>query len=239
MSITRVCVEKPVFAWMIMAATVLFGGIAATRIGVSQFPDVDYPTISVQVTWQGANPEVMENEVVDVIEEAMVQVEGVKAVSSSSRQGSASITVEMDLARDIDAALQDVQAKVGQAQRRLPRDIDPPVVSKTNPEDQPIMWIAASGPFSRQYLADIVRYRLKEKLQGITGVGEVTLGGFLERNVRIWVDARRLDEKGLTVSDVVTALQRQHVELPAGVLETEGRQINVRVIGEADFLALL
>src|SRR5688572_14697815 len=112
MNLTDICIRKPVFAWMIMAGTVLFGGVAFQRIGISQFPDVDFPTISVSVTWEGAAPEVIEHDVVEILEEALVQVEGVQAISSSSRMGSASITVELNLARDVDLALQDVQTRV-------------------------------------------------------------------------------------------------------------------------------
>jgi hydrophobe/amphiphile efflux-1 (HAE1) family protein len=239
MKLTDACIEKPVFAWMLMAATIVFGGVAASRIGISQFPDVDFPTISVSITWEGAAPEVVENDAIEILEEALVQVEGVKSITSSSRQGGGSITVELDLARDVDLALQDVQTKVSQSQQRLPRDMDPPVISKTNPEDQPIMWIGLSGPFPQRVLADYARYRVKEKLQTVPGVGEITMGGYLDRNVRIWVDASRLDEKGLTVSDVNDALRREHVELPAGRLEGEGRETNVRVLGEAVDLATL
>ncbi|WP_404361973.1 efflux RND transporter permease subunit [Corallococcus coralloides] len=233
MSITDVCIKKPVFAWMIMAATIIFGLVAAQRIGISQFPDVDFPTINISVSWEGANPEAVESDVVEPIEEAVTQVEGVKSITSSARQGSANITVELDLSRNVDLALQDVQTKVSQAQRRLPLDIDPPVVSKSNPEDQPIMWLGVSGPFSQQVVSDFARYRVKERLQTVPGVGEVILGGLLERNVRIWVDAQKLDAHGLTVTDVIAALQREHVELPAGRIETQGREVNVRFMGEA------
>ena len=233
MNITEVCIRKPVLAWMIMAATILFGIVAASRIGISQFPDVDFPTISVSIAREGAAPEVIENDVVEILEEALVQVEGVRSITSTSRQGSASITVELDLSRNVDLALQDVQTKVSQAQQRLPRDLDAPVISKTNPEDQPIMWVGLSGPFSQQIVSDYARYRVREKLQTVPGVGEIILGGYLERNIRIWADAARLDERGLTVNDVTTALRREHVELPAGRLETEGREIDVRVLGEA------
>jgi multidrug efflux pump len=232
-NITEVCVRKPVLAWMLMAATIVFGLVAGARIGISQFPDVDFPTINVSVAWEGAAPEVVENDVVDVLEEALVQVEGVKSLTSSSRQGSASITVELDISRDVDLALQDVQTKVSQAQRRLPRDIDPPVISKTNPEDQPIMMISLAGPVPRRVLSDYIRYGLKEKLQTIPGVGEITLMGVQDRNIRIWLDAAQLDERDLTVQDVIAALGREHVELPAGRLETSGREVNVRVLGEA------
>jgi len=233
MNITEVCIRKPVFAWMIMAATVVFGAVAASRIGISQNPDVDFPTINVSARWEGAAPEVMEHDVVEPLEEALMQVEGVKSVNSSSRQGSASITIELDLSRDVDLALQDVQTKVSQTQQRLPRDLEPTTISKTNPEDQPIMWIGLSGPFSQQILSDFARYRVKEKLQTVPGVGEVNMGGYLERNIRVWLDGDKLNEKGLTVADAIRALQTEHVELPAGRLETEGREINVRVMGEA------
>ncbi|HVS31493.1 MAG TPA: efflux RND transporter permease subunit [Thermoanaerobaculia bacterium] len=233
MKITEVCIDKPVFAWMIMMATVVFGGVAATRIGISQFPDVDFPTINVGVAWEGAAPEVIEHDLVEPIEEAVMQVEGVRNVTSTSRQGSGSVTVELDLARNVDLALQDVQTRIAQVQRRLPRDIEPPVVSKTNPEDQPIMWIGLSGPYSPQVLADFARYRVKEKLQTVPGVGEIQMGGYLERNIRIWVDSDKLDERRVTVNEVLAAVQQQHVELPAGRLETSGREVNVRVLGEA------
>ncbi len=233
MNLTEVCVRKPVLAWMLMAGTIVFGIVALSRIGISQFPDVDFPTITVRITWEGAAPEVMENDVVEIIEEAVSQVEGIKNITSVSRQGNASVTIELDLSRNVDVALQDVQTRVAQAQRRLPRDIDPPVVSKSNPEDNPIMWIGLSGPFTQQLMSDIAKYRIQEKLQTIPGIGEIMMGGWLERNIRIWIDGSKLDEKGLTVSDVANALQREHVELPAGRLESTGREVSIRVMGEA------
>ncbi|HZI07953.1 MAG TPA: efflux RND transporter permease subunit, partial [Archangium sp.] len=233
MSITDVCIKKPVFAWMLMAATIVFGLVAAGRIGISQFPDVDYPVISVNVSWEGASPEAVETDIIEPLEEAVMQVEGVKAITSRASQGGGGISVELDLSINVDRALQDVTSKVSQAQNRLPRDVDPPVISKSNPEDNPIVQVGVSGPFSRQFISDFARYRLKESLQTVPGVGEVSLGGSLDRNVRIWVDAQKLDARGLTVSDVVSALQREHVELPAGRIETAGREVNVRVMGEA------
>jgi hydrophobe/amphiphile efflux-1 (HAE1) family protein len=233
MNLTETCVRKPVLAWMLMAGTVVFGIVALSRIGISQFPDVDFPTITVSINWEGAAPEVMENDVVEIVEEAVSQVEGIKSLTSVSRQGSATVTIELALSRDVDVALQDVQTRIAQAQRRLPNDIDPPVVSKSNPEDSPILWVGLSGPFPKQMLSDIARYRVKEQLQTLPGVGEITMGGWLDRNIRIWIDANKLDEKTLTVNDVITALQTEHVELPAGYLETEGREVSVRVMGEA------
>jgi multidrug efflux pump len=233
MNITETCVRKPVLAWMLMAATIVFGVVAASRIGISQFPDVDFPNISVSVVWEGAAPEVIENDIVEPLEEALVQTEGLRTITSSSRMGSANITLELDLSRNVDLALQDVQTMVSQTARRLPRDIDPPVISKTNPEDQPIMMVSMGGPYPARVISDYIQYGLKEKLQTIPGVGEISLMGVQTRNVRVWLDAAELDEKGLTVNDVILALQREHVEMPAGRLETSGREVNVRVLGEA------
>lgn len=239
MNLTEACIQKPVFAWMLMAGTVAFGALAASRIGISQLPDVDSPTISVNLTWEGATPEAVENDVVDLVEESLVQVEGVRSISSSARRGGAQVTVELDLARDVDLALQDVQARVSQVQRRLPADVEPPTVSKQNPEDDPILWIGLSGPYSPQALADAVRLRLRDKLQTVPGVGEVTLSGYLERNVRLWLDAERMAARGVTVIDITQALRREHVDLPAGRIEAPGRELSVRVLGEAlDLTAL-
>jgi len=233
MNLTETCVRKPVLAWMLMAATIVFGLVAASRIGISQFPDVDFPTITVNVSWAGAAPEVVENDIVEFLEEALMQVEGIRTITSTSRQGSASVTLEIEMSRGIDLAMQEVQNKVSQIQRRLPQDIDPPTISKNNPEDQPIMMASLTGAFPQRVLSDYVNYNMKEKLQTIPGVGEISFMGALSRNVRIWLDAAQLDEKGLTVQDIISALQREHVELPAGRLETPGREVNIRVLGEA------
>lgn len=233
MTLSDLSIKNPVFAWMLMAALIIFGGLGFLRLGVSQMPDVDYPVVNVSVTLEGASPEIMESDVADVIEDAVLTVQGIREVSSSSRQGQTSITIEFELSRSIDAALQDVQTKVAQAQRNLPRDIDPPIVTKTNPEDQPILWLALSGNRTPQELSDMVRNELKDQFQTVAGVGEIQLGGFRQRSVRVWLDGRKLEAYGLTVGDVVAALQRQHVEVPAGRIETAEREMNVRAEGEA------
>ena len=233
MNITDVSIRNPVFAWMLMACTILFGIIAASRIGISQYPDVDYPNISVSLSWPGASPAAVEREVLDPLEQALAQVEGVQQVAATARQGSARLTVSFDLSRDVDLALQDVQAKVAQAQRSLPRDVPAASVSKSNPDDTPILTVGLSGPFSRQLLSDVAKYQVQQKLQTVPGVGQITLNGFLDRNVRLWLDASRLQERGVVANDVLDAIRREHVEVPGGVLEAGGKQLAVRLLGEA------
>ncbi len=233
MNLTDVSIKNPVFAWMLMACTMLFGIVALGRIGISQFPDVDYPNVSVSIAWPGASPPAVEREIVEPIEQAISQVEGVKQIQSSARSGSARITAVFDMSRDVDSALQDVQSRVASAQRQLPKDVPAATVSKSNPDDQPILQIAVSGPFARQVLADVARYQVQEKLQTVTGVGQITLSGYLNRNVRIWLDASKLAEKGVVSSDVIQAIGREHVEVPSGQLDTGARQLDVRLLGEA------
>jgi hydrophobe/amphiphile efflux-1 (HAE1) family protein len=175
----------------------------------------------------------MESDVVDFIEDSVMAVEGVREISSVSRQGSADITIEFTLETDINEALQDVQARIGQAGRNLPKDLDPPIITKTNPEDRPIMYIALTGTRSPQELADYAKNILRDKFLTVPGIGEIRLGGYLERNVRIWLNADKMREKNLTAGEVTDALARQHVELPAGRLDAENRIANVRVEGEA------
>ena len=239
-TLADISIRNHVFAWILMAALIGFGTLVYTGwgtvlpgLGISQNPDVDFPVVNVSVTYEGASPEVVESDVVDFIEDAVVSVEGVTQISSTSRQGSASVTIEFDLARSIDAALQDVQTRVAQAARRLPREIDPPIITKTNPEDQPIIWLSLAGNRSPVFLSDYVRNVLRPQFQTVPGVGEVMLGGYRERNVRVWYDAARLEAMGLTVLDVNRAIQREHLEVPAGRIESAEREMNVRAEGEA------
>ncbi len=233
MTLSDLSIKNPVFAWMLMAALVLFGVISFQHMGVSQMPDVDFPVVSVTLTWEGAAPEVLETDVVDIVEDAVMSIQGIRDVSSSTRQGQAVIVIEFELGRDIDVALQEVQTKIAQAQLLLPRDLDPPVVVKLNPQDQPIMWLGVSGDLPKRELMEYVQDHLKDQFQTISGVGEIFLGGFLERNLRVWVDANKLEANQLTISDVVQAIQKEHAEIPAGRIETTKQELNVRSMGEA------
>jgi multidrug efflux pump len=240
MTLADISIRNHVFAWILMWALIGFGILTFTGVGtvfkglgISQNPDVDFPVVNISIAWEGASPEIMETDVVDLVEDAVTSVEGVKEITSSSRQGSANVTVELELERDIDVAMQDIQSKLSQLQRRLPLGIDPPIVSKTNPEDQPIMRIAVVGSRPPTFVADYIRNVIRPQLQTIPGVGEIQLQGFRDRNVRVWYDAVRLEAQGLTVTDVNQAIQREHLEVPAGRIEGTEREMNVRAEGEA------
>lgn len=230
MTLSDLSIRRPVFAWMLMLGLILFGAMSFKNLGVSQMPDVDFPVVSVSITWEGAAPEVMEAEVVDRLEEAVISVEGIKEIVSTVRQGRATLSLEFDLDRDIDAALQEVQSSISQV--RLPTDVDPPTIKKSNPEDQPILWVGIGGNRSLRDLIAYVELKVKDQFQIIPGVGEVMLGGFTERNLRVWVDNEKLKKHELTVLDVQRAISQGHLETAAGIIENSTSELNVRVLGE-------
>ncbi|HXS99191.1 MAG TPA: efflux RND transporter permease subunit [Elusimicrobiota bacterium] len=232
MTLSDLSIKNPVFAWMLMFALMIFGWIGYGRMGVSQMPDIDFPVVNIAVTWEGAAPEIMEAQVVDIIEDAVTSVEGVKQITSSSKLGSAAITVEFELDRNIDTAVQEVQTKIAQAQMRLPKEMDPAIVTKVNPEDQPIMWLALSGDVPPKDLMMYAQNELKDRFQTVPGVGEVFFGGLTSRNLRVWLDADKMKAREITVEDVLAAIGREHAEIPAGQIETSQKEFNVRTLGE-------
>ena len=237
MTLSDISIKNPVFAWMLMTAFMVFGWIGFHRMGISQLPDVDFPVVNITVTWEDAAPEIMETQVADLIEDAVMSVEGVQDVYSTSSMGQTNITVEFNLSRSIDAAVQDVQSHIAQAQRNLPQQIDPPIIQKINPEDQPIVWLVLkSKPGADVPLVDLCRHiseHLKDDLAMVPGVGNIFLGGYVDPNLRVWLDAKRMQEEELTVEDVMAAIGTQHADLPAGYISTGPQEINVRVYGEA------
>lgn len=216
-----------------MIGILAFGWIGYSNLGVSQLPDIDFPVLTVTITWENSAPEVMETEVTDIVEDAVMSVEGIKEVTSVSMQGQAQITLEFNLSRNIDVALEEVQTKIAQAQKNLPQDIDPPVVTKTNPEDQPIMWLALSGDLPFNELCRYINDTLKDDLSIVSGVGNILLGGYADPNLRIWLDAKKMQDEMLTVEDVLNTITAQHADIPAGYIDTGPKEVNVRVYGEA------
>ncbi len=231
MTLSDLSIKRPVFAWMLMAGLIIFGAISFFRLGVSQMPDVDFPILQVNVTWGGAAPEVMESEIVDKLEQSIISVQGIRDITSTMRQGAATISLEFEMDRDIDTSLQEVQANISRV--RLPKDVDPPTILKINPDDQPIMWL---GVYSQtRSLHDLIVYidlHLRDQFQVVSGVGEILLSGFSERNLRVWVDNDKLKQYELTVTDIQKSLELDQVEVAAGYMETEKHELNVRVMGE-------
>jgi hydrophobe/amphiphile efflux-1 (HAE1) family protein len=221
---------------MLMGAIIIFGGIAFMGLGVSQLPDVDFPVVSVGLSLQGAAPEVMESQVVDVVEDAVMGIEGIRDVTSNSQQGSANVSIEFDLSKDIDVAVQEVQTRISQVQNVLPTALDAPTIRKTNPEDQPILWLVVTSdnkmtPAEQMMFA---RDTLYDRFATVDGVGDIGLGGYVDPNLRVWVSAPRLAQYELTVDDIIKSIQANHREVPVGRLGDLKKEYNVRLMGEAN-----
>lgn len=234
MNISEISIRKPVFAWMLMLGLIVFGVLAFERMGVSQLPDIDFPVVGVNLSLDGAAPQIMELDVIEPIEGALMGIQGIRSLSSSSRMGAASITVEFDLDKDIDSAVQEVQNKIAQATRLLPKELDPPVINKTNPEDQPILWLAVSSEHLKEpQLMSLVRDQIKDKFTTIPGVAEVSLGGYVDPSLRVWLSAKKMRKYDLSVSDILNTIRDEHSELPAGRIEMKDKELNIRTLGEA------
>lgn len=214
-----------------MSALIVFGAICFNRLGVSQLPDVDFPVLNIAVDYEGASPEVVEAEVIDPIEQALLAVEGIEEMRASIRQGSGSITLNFNIDRNVDIALQEVQTAISQV--RLPDDVDPPTIRKRNPEEAPIMFISVSTTKSLRETLVWADLYLLDQFRFIPGIGEVDIGGFSTRNLRVWPDLKKLQERDLTVIDLLDAIQSQHLEASAGQLSNQQKEYRVRWLGEA------
>src|SRR5262245_30189067 len=233
MTLSDLSIKNPVFAVMLSAAMIVFGYLGYRDMGISQFPEIDFPVVSITTYREAADPEPMDFDVTDFIEDAISAVEGIDYIQSTSSAGVAVTTVFFRLSRDIDAAMQDVQNAVAAAMNRLPTDIDPPIISKVNFNKFPVIWLSVHGARPIQELNDIVDTRLKQQIETIPGCGGVMYGGLRPRHMRIWLDTEKLQAFNLDPLDVTRAMRAEHVEKPAGYLQSRWREMNVRVMGEA------
>ncbi len=232
MNLIDISIRRPVFAWILMSFLIIFGAICALRLGISQMPNVDFPILDISVSYEGASPEVVESDLIEPIEERLLSIEGIKEMRSTVRQNGGSVKLEFDIERNVDIALQEVQAALSQL--RLPTGIDPPVIRKTNPDDDPIMFVGVSAkgkPF-REVLIWTDTFFL-DQLRFLPNVGEVSIAGFSQRNLRIWIDPEKLKSKDLTISDVVQTVASQHFESATGQYTQKDKEYRMRWQGEA------
>jgi multidrug efflux pump len=233
MKLSSISIKRPVLATVMNLAIVLFGVIAFQRLPVREYPDIDPPIISVVTLYRGASPSVVETEITNVLEEQFATLEGVKTLSSSSREQGSVITIEFELNRNVDEAANDVRDRVSRVRGELPREVEDPVISKVDANAQPIVWLAV---FSENHtgleLTDVADRVLKERLQRLPGVGSVIIGGERKYAMRVWLDPLRMAAHQLTTQDVEDAIRRENAEIPAGRVEGQEREFSVRTRGE-------
>lgn len=232
MSLSSTSIKRPVLATVFSMVILLFGAIGMSYLGVREFPSVDPPIISVSTSYPGANSDVIETQITEPLEQSINGIPGVRTLTSTSSQGSSRISVEFELSVDLETAANDVRDKVSQAQRFLPRDCDPPTVSKADADASPIMFIAVkSTKRSLLELSEIADLTFKEQLQTISGVSSVMIWGEKRYAMRIWLDPARLAGYQMTPLDVRNAILRENVELPAGSIEGNTTELTIRALG--------
>ncbi|MBD3161111.1 MAG: MMPL family transporter [Candidatus Eisenbacteria bacterium] len=233
MKISELSIRRPVFASVMSLVILLFGIISFTRLPVREYPDIDPPIVSITTFYRGASPSVVETEITDVLEEQLSTIEGIKTLTSSSREQGSVITVEFELSRDVEAAANDVRDRVSRVRGSLPREAEDPIVSKVDVNAQPIVWLALSSErHSGLELSEVADRDLKERIQRLPGVGNVFIGGERRWAMRVWCDPLRMAAYALTIQDVENAIRRANAEIPAGRVEGSDREFAVRTRGE-------
>jgi multidrug efflux pump len=232
MNISELSIRRPVLATVLTLIIILFGAIGYISLGVREYPSVDNPIISVQCSYPGANADVIENQITEPLEQNINGIPGIRSLTSVSQQGSSRITVEFELSVDLETAANDVRDKVSRAQRFLPRDCDPPTVSKADADAMPILMVALqSEKRSLLELSEIADLTVKEQLQTIPEVSSVSIWGEKRYCMRLWLDPVKMSGYGVTPMDVKNVLDKENVELPSGSIEGDNTELTIRTLG--------
>ena len=232
MNISELSIRRPVLATVLTIIILLFGFIGYRYLGVREYPSVDNPIISVSCSYPGANADVIENQITEPLEQNINGIPGIRSLSSVSQQGQSRITVEFELSVDLETAANDVRDKVSRAQRYLPRDCDPPTVSKADADAMPILMVALqSDKRSLLELSEIADLTVKEQLQTISDVSSVSIWGEKRYSMRLWLDPVKMAGYGITPIDVKNAVDNENVELPSGSIEGNTTELTIRTLG--------
>ena len=232
MNISELSIRRPVLSTVMTLIILLFGFIGYGSLGVREYPSVDNPIISVSCSYPGANADVIENQITEPLEQNINGIPGIRSLSSTSSQGSSRITVEFELSVDLETAANDVRDKVSRAQRYLPRDCDPPTVSKADADANPILMVAiSSDKRSLLEISEIADLTVKEQLQTIPDVSSVEIWGEKKYSMRLWIDPIKMAGYGITPMDVKNAVDRENVELPSGSIEGNVMELSIRTLG--------
>ena len=218
MNLAEICVRHRVLAYMLSAAIILFGAIGARSIGTDRMPSVDPPALAITTAYPGASPEIMDSSVTSVIESAVNTVSGIDSIESVSRPSHSRVFVRFITTKNSDVAFNETQSKVNQVLNDLPHEAERPVVVKLDPNESPVIRLFITGDRSLSELSRVAHEQVMKSLESINGVGEVVVGGGRERKIRVDLDLDRLSALRLTAHDVISAFEREHVQLPGGYL---------------------
>jgi hydrophobe/amphiphile efflux-1 (HAE1) family protein len=233
-SLSTISIQRPVLAIVMSLVIILFGVISFTFLGVREYPSIDPPVITVKTSYTGANADVIQSQITEPLEKALNGIEGIRNISSSSNQGSSTITVEFNLGANLEAAANDVRDKVSQTVRQLPRDIDAlPTVTKADANSDAILAITLQSDTKNQLqVSDYAENVIAERLQTMPGVSTVQIWGQKKYAMRIWMDPGKMASYNITASDISAALTRENVELPGGKIEGNRTELSVKTVGK-------
>ncbi len=218
MNLPALSIKRHVLAYMLNAVIILFGIVSYQKLGVDRFPSIEFPRLSVTTVLTGANPDIIDSSITNIIETSVNSVPGIEHIMSQSAPGRSIVSIVFKLDKDIDIAFNEVQSKVNQILRKLPTDVDPPVVAKVDFGGAPVMWLALKGDRTLQQLNLYARNVIKKRLETIDGVGNILIGGERERNIRVQLDPLRMSAFKVTTQDLIRAFQNEHFQLPGGYL---------------------
>jgi len=229
MKLSEVSVRRPVFATVLSLMLIIVGLLSATRLAVREYPDVDPPIVSIDTTYRGASAEVIETRVTQVIEDQVAGLPGIRKLTSVSRDEFSAVNIEFALDRDVDEAANDVRDRVARVVEDLPPEADPPEIAKVDSDTRPVIWLTfSSDRHTTLELTDIAERQLVDRLSVVDGVARVRIGGARRYAMRVWLEREAMASRAVTAADVVAALRRENVELPAGRLESSQREFTLR-----------
>ena len=231
MTVSEVCIRRPVFTWVLVMIPVVLGLASYGRLGVDLFPNVDFPVCAVTTALPGASVEEMETSVTKPIEDIINTISGIEEVRSTTNEGVAVVTVQFQLSKNGDVGTQEVRDKINTILAELPEGTQAPIVDKFETDGMPVMTIAISGRRDFREVTEIARRQIKERLETVDGVGAVSLVGGRTRSINVVIDINRLNSFGLSVTDVANALRKQNIEVPGGRLDQGPREVVLRTLG--------
>src|SRR5215475_13845582 len=233
--LSEICVKRPVFATMLVMSLVVLGIFSFRDLGVDLFPRADPATVNVNLSLPGASPDEISSSVIEPMEQAISGVSGIDEISARISEGKGSITVRFVLERDLNEAVNDVREKVAGAVKSVPPELLPPVITKVDPDADPVMSIMVSSDgLSLRSLTEIADKQISRAIQTVNGVGQVTIAGSRAREIHIVVDIEKLNSYGLSISQVKDAVVAENVEIPGGAVEQGKGQLLLRTLGRID-----
>jgi hydrophobic/amphiphilic exporter-1 (mainly G- bacteria), HAE1 family len=230
--LAEICVKRPVFATMLILSLVTVGAFSFFSLGVDLFPKIDFPTITVTVINPGASPQEVETDVTEKIEEAVNTISGIDELRSTSIEGISQVFIQFVLEKDVNVASQEVENRVQTVIPNLPETAEQPTVQKLDTDAAPVLRVVVSAPTNLREVTEVAKTKIKERIESVNGVGQISIVGGRERQINVWVDPDKMRSYNVTAAEITTALRLQNIEFPSGRLDEGQKETSVRTLGK-------